>query len=104
MKDVWVLQDITVDHMKKATLVIVLQDRALTWYIKYSNDNPNARVEGIQTSLNKEFNRPMFEAQSTVGFKEIVMQLGEEPWESDQSLKCKIHEANMNLTYRQHRE
>lgn len=39
-----------------------------------------------------------------MGFKEIMMKLGETPWELDQRLKCKIHEANMNLTDGQHRE
>ena len=37
-----------------------------------------------------------------MGFKEIMMKLGETPWELDQRLKCKIHEANMNVTGRQH--
>jgi len=32
------------------------------------------------------------------------MQSTETPWESDQMLKCTIHEANMNLKDRQHRE
>ncbi len=48
--------------MKKATLVSALQDHALTWYIKYSNDKPNAGVVDMQTTLNKEFNRPKSEA------------------------------------------
>ena len=52
--------------------------------------------------LNKEFSRPNFEAQAIVGFKEITMKLGETPWELDQILKCKIREANMNLTDGQH--
>ena len=32
------------------------------------------------------------------------MQSGETPWELDQRLKCKIREANMNLTDGHHRE
>jgi len=67
--------------MKKATLVSSLYDHTLTWYIKYSNDNLNDGVADIQTTLNKEFSRPKSEAQSIVGFKEIVMQPGETPWE-----------------------
>ena len=61
-KSVWEAQGVTDDHLKKATLVSALQDRALTWYIKYSNDNPNAGVADIQTVLNKEFSRPKSEA------------------------------------------
>ncbi len=58
----------------------------------------NDGVVDIQAALNKEFSRPKSEAQLIVRFKEIAMQLGETPWELDQRLKCKIREANMNLT------
>jgi len=61
-------------------------------------------VADIQIALNKEFSRPKHEAQSIVLFKEIMMKPGETPWELDQRLKCKIYEANMNLTDGQHRE
>ena len=56
----------------------------------------------IQTALNREFSRPKSEAQSIIGFKEIMMLQGETPWELDQRLKCTIREANMNLTDGQH--
>jgi len=39
-----------------------------------------------------------------MGFKKIMMQLGETPWELDQRLKCKIPKANMNLIDGQHHE
>jgi len=61
-------------------------------------------VEDIQIALNKEFSRPKYEAQLIVRFKEIMMKPGETPGELDQRLKCKIYEANMNLTDGQHRE
>jgi len=79
MKAVCEAQGVTNDHMKKATLVSALQDRALTLYIKYSNDNPNAGVADIQIALNKELRKPKSEAQSSVRFKEIAMQPGETP-------------------------
>lgn len=90
--------------MKNVTLVSALQNRVLTWYIKYSNDNHAAMLAEIQTTLNKEFNRLNSEVQSIVGFKEIMMKPGETPWELDQRLKCKIREANMNLTDGKRRE
>ena len=104
VKAVWEAQGITDDHMNKATSFSALQDRTLTWDIKYSNDNPNTGSTDIRTMLNKEFVRPKSKVQSIVGFKEIMMKLGETPWELDQRLKCKIHEANMNLTNGQHHE
>ena len=85
-------------------MVTDLQDHALTWYIKYSNDNPNAGVADIQTALNEECSRPKYEAQSIMGFKEIMMKPREMPSDLDQRLKCMICEANMNLTDGQHHE
>ena len=62
VRAVWEAQGVTDDHIKKATLVSALQDRALTWNIKYSRDNLNAGVADIQESLNREFSRPKSEA------------------------------------------
>jgi len=74
----------------------------MTWYIKHSNDNPNVGIVDIQVSLNREFSRPKSETQSIIGFKEIMMLLGETTWELDQRLKSMIHESNMTLTDGQH--
>ena len=62
VKAVWEAKGVIDDHLKKETLVIALQDCTLTWYIKYSNDNPNAGVVDIQTVPNKNFSRPKSEA------------------------------------------
>jgi len=67
------------DNIKKATLVSIIQDHALKWYIKHSNDHTNTGIAEIQTMLNREFSRPKSETQSIIGFKEIVMLLGETP-------------------------
>jgi len=97
VKAIWEAQGAMDDSINKATLVSTLQDCALTWYIKHSNDNPNAGIVDIQAVLNKEFRRPKSETQSIIGFKEITMLLGETPWELDQRLKGMIHKANMTL-------
>lgn len=83
VKAIWEAQGVIYDNVKKATLVSALQDRALTWYIKHSNDNPNAGIADIQVVLNKEFSRPKSETRLIIGFKEIVMLPGETPWELD---------------------
>jgi len=54
----WEAQGVTDDNINKAMLVNALQHRALTWYIKHSNDNPNVGIADIQTALKKEFSRP----------------------------------------------
>ena len=104
IKVVWEAQGVTNENTKKATLVSPLQDRVLTWYIKHSNDNPNAGIADIQIALNREFRRLKSEAQSIIGFKEIKMLPGETPLELDQRLKCTIREANMTLTDGKHRK
>lgn len=40
------------NDMKKEQLVTVLQDRALTWYIKYSTTNPKAMLVETKTTMN----------------------------------------------------
>ena len=104
VRAIWEAQGVTDDHIKKEKLVSGLQDHALTWYIKYSSDNPNARVADIQAVWNREFNSSKSEAKLIVGFKEITMLPSETPWELYQRLKCMICEANMNLADKQHRE
>jgi len=50
---VWEAQGVTDDNINKVTLVSALQDHALTWYIKHSNDNPNVGIMDIQAFLNR---------------------------------------------------
>ena len=83
IKAIWEAQAVTDDNIKKATMVSALQDRALTWYIKNSNDNPNVGIVDIQAALTMEFSRPKSETQSIIRFKEIAMLLGETPLELD---------------------
>ena len=104
IKAVWEVQEVIDDNINKVMSVSALQDRALTWYIKHSNDNLNSGIADIQIALNKEFSRLKSEVQSRIGFKEITMLPSETPWELDQKLKCTICEANMTLMDGQHRK
>lgn len=79
----WEAKGVIDENIKKAMLVSALQDCALTWYIKHSNENPNVGIIDIQITLNMEFSRPKLEAQSIIGIKEITMLPGEIPWELD---------------------
>ena len=79
VRAVWEAHGIMDDNIKMATLVSALQDCTLTWYIKHSNDHPNAGIVEIQNALNREFSWPKSETQSIIGFKEITMLLGETP-------------------------
>ena len=44
--------------MKKAQLVTTLQDKALTWYIKYNTTNPTMSLKDTKDALNNEFRNP----------------------------------------------
>jgi len=77
VRAVWETQGVIDENIKKVTLVNTLQDREPTWYIRYFNDNLNARVANIQTMLNKEFSTSKSEAHSIIRFKEIMMLPGE---------------------------
>ena len=55
VRAVWEAHEVTDLNIKKATLVSAFQDHTLTWYIKHSNDHPNAGIVEIQIALNREF-------------------------------------------------
>lgn len=79
VKAVWEAHGIIDDKMKRETLVSMLQEHVLMWYIKDCNDNPTSALEDIQIALNKEFSIPKSKVQSIVRFKEIMMKPGETP-------------------------
>ena len=83
IKVVWEARGVTNENINKAMMVSALQDHALMWYIKHSNDNPNVGIADIQAVLNKEFSRPKSETQSIIEFKEITMLPGKTPWDLD---------------------
>lgn len=55
---VWIAQQITDNNIQEEQLVTALQDRTLTWYIKYCTDNPLATLAETKIALNKEFSKP----------------------------------------------
>jgi len=77
VRAVWEVQGVMDVNIKKAALVSVLQDHVLTWYIKHSNDHPNARISEIQNALTREFSWLKSETQLIIRFKEVEMLPGE---------------------------
>jgi len=61
VRAVWEAHRFTDDNIKKATLVSMLQDYTLTWYIKHLDDHPNASIAEIQIALNRELSWPKSE-------------------------------------------
>lgn len=68
---VWKSQQITDDDLNKAQLVIGLQDRALSLYIKYCWTHPTMTMKETQEVLNNEFKKPKSQAHSIKDFNEI---------------------------------
>lgn len=102
LTSLWNAQQVVDDNIKKTILVSALQDRPLTWYIKYPSINPTVGIVDIHIELKKEFRQPKSEAQLVIVFKEITIMPSETPWDLDQRLKRTIFEANMTLMDAQH--
>jgi len=47
VRAIWEAQGVTDENIKKARLVSMFQDHALTWYIKHSNYHPNTGIKEI---------------------------------------------------------
>lgn len=65
----WKSQQITDDDMKKAQLVTTLQDRALSWCLKYFSTHPTVMLKDMKDALNNEFKNPKSQAQSVIKVK-----------------------------------
>lgn len=76
--------------MKKAQLVTALQDKALSWYIKFYTYKPTENILETEQVLNSEFKKPKSQAQSVAEFKEIQQRVNGFAWDFDQILKCLI--------------
>ena len=74
---VWKSQQITDEDLKKAQLVTTLQDRALSWYIKYCTRHPYATLKDTKDAMNNEFKKPKSQAQSVTEVKEIRQKVNE---------------------------
>jgi len=59
---VWMSQQIMDDNLKKVQWVITLQDKALSWYIKYSTTHQMASLKDTNNALCNEFRKPKSQA------------------------------------------
>ena len=84
----WKAQQINDDDINKVKLVAMLQDRELTWYIKYITTNLNSTLVETKTTLNVEFRKPKSQAQCVTKIKDMKKTTKESMWDIDQRLKC----------------
>ena len=67
---VWTAKNIVDQDIRKAQLVTFFIDRALTWFMKFSNTQ-NHVLADIKTAMIKEFKKPKSESQCITELKEI---------------------------------
>ena len=91
------------DHLKKEKLVTTLQDKALSWYIKYSINHQFASLKNTKDALHNEFWNVKSQAQFVNEIKEIK-KVNEFAWDFDQKLKCLLQQANLKISDKQHKD
>jgi DNA-directed RNA polymerase subunit F len=67
---VWSVRQIHDDVVKREQLITTLKDRALHWFMKYSQTQPKTLTE-IKAALVAEFKKPKSESQCITELKEI---------------------------------
>lgn len=80
-KDVWKAQKINDEDMKKYNLVTTLQDKASSWYIKYSITNPATSLADTKKAMNTKFKKPKSQSQCITEIKEIKKVVNGTYWE-----------------------
>ena len=87
---VWNVKLIQDNDVKMAQLKTTFKDRALNWFMKYSNGQARTLVE-VRATLSSEFKKPKSESQCITELKEIKQKPTESVWEFDKNLKpCQI--------------
>lgn len=100
----WKVKKINDDSTKKAQLVIVLQDKALSWYIKYGTMNLVSSLVATKNTLNVEFKKPKSQSQCITKIKEIKQAIKQMAWGVDMRLKCLMGQANFQISDGLHKE
>ena len=97
----WNVKQVTDDDIKMAQLTTTFRDRALNWFMKYSNAEvrtlPQAKV-----ALITEFKKPKSESQCITELKEIKQKPTESVWGFDQKIKTLLDQVSFDINVQQH--
>ena len=91
------------DAIKMAQLTTTFGDRALNWFMKYSNGQVRTLPE-VKVSMITEFKKPKSESQCITELKEIKQKPNESMWEFDQKFKTLLSQVSFDIDAQQHRE
>jgi hypothetical protein len=99
----WSVKQVVDDAIKMAKLTTTFRDRALKWFMKYSNGQVRTLLE-VKVAMIAEFKKPKSESQCITELKEIKQKPNESVWEFDQKIKTLLSQVSFNIDAQQHRE
>ena len=74
----------------------MFRDRALNWFMKYSNGKMRTLVE-VRIALSSEFKKSKLESQCITKLKEIKQKPTESVWEFDQKFKTLLDQVSFDI-------
>ena len=89
--------------IKMAQLTTMLRDRALNWFMKYSNGQARTLPE-VKAAMIAEFKKPKSKSQCITELKEIKQKPNESVWEFHQKFKTLLSQVSVDIDVQQHRE
>ena len=91
------------NDIKMAQLTITFKDRALSWFMKYSNAQVRTLPQ-VKDTLIAEFKKPKSEYQCMTELKEFKHKPIELVWEFDQKFKTLLDQVSFDIDAQQHKE
>ena len=91
------------DAIKMAQLMTMIRDRALNWFMKYSNGQVRT-LPVVKATIIIEFKKPKSESQCITKLNEIKQRPNELVLEFDQKFKTLLSQVSFNIDMQQHRE
>ena len=99
----WNVKQVTNDGIKMAQLTTTFRDRALNWFMKYSNVQVRTLPE-LKAGLVTKFKKPKSESQCIIELKEIKQKPTELVWEFDQKFKTLLDQLSFDIDAQQHKD
>ena len=93
---VWSVKQVVDDAIKMAQLTTTFRDRALNWFMKYSNGQVRTLPE-VKVAMIAKFKKPKSESQCITELKEIKQKPNESVWEFDQKFKTLLSQVIFDI-------
>ena len=91
------------DAIKMAQLKTAFRDRALNWFMKYSNGHVRTLPE-VKAAMIVEFKKRKSVSQCITELKDIKQRPNESMWEFDQKFKTLLSQVSFDIDTQQDRE